>query len=374
MSWSPKFQPPEKQDTYNILFRLQFILIIGVIIIIVYASRSWSAQSDGVTFPEALGVGVVGAGASLLAGFLLGFIFCIPRTPSRHDSTASAASGAGATVSAAPTVVASASSAETNSNLVEISDWLTKIIVGVGLVELSKIPTKLDSLAKFFAAGLRSCQTPTTATTAATVSNSCLDSTKAFALGIIIFFATCGFLFGYLWTRLYWQRALNDLDRVKEEVGGIGAWVYVGISRLYTGLGTWKVPAPVDIEEASLDRALVTLDRGLTKYPSVILHIEKALVLRAYAMKKTPPDSAKLEKAVSESLQAAKIDPDDMNAGVALYNAACYQALLGKSADLVLDTLESAIKKDSTKKEKAKLDPDFPASLKNDPRFQKLTD
>jgi hypothetical protein len=378
MSWLPKTQQPEKHNTYGILFRLQIVLLVGVVFIVLYAFRSGSSQPDGVTSLEALGVGVVGAGASLLAGFLLGFVFCIPRTPNRHDATTAtaAAGGAGTAASATSPAVASASSSvETNSNLVEISDWLTKIIVGVGLVELSKIPGKLDSLAGYFAAGLRTCPagTAATSTTAATATSPCTDSTKAFALGIVILFSTCGFLFGYLWTRLYWQRALNDLDQVKETIDLARAWVYITLSRLYTGLRTWRNPKPEEIEGSSFDISLRQLDSGLKKYPDYKdLHLEKAYVLGVYAAKKVKNNEdgsqGLLQNALAEAKKASELDPND---AVALYDTACYQALLHVDVDEVLATLRSAIAKNGDLKEYAKTDTDL-QTLWEDPKFKAL--
>jgi hypothetical protein len=377
MSWIPKTQQPEKHNTYGILFRLQIVLLVGFVFIVLYSFRSWSSQTGEVTFLEALGVGIVGAGASLLTGFLLGFVFCIPRTPNRHDATTAtaAAGGSGTTASTSPAVASASSSVETNSNLVEISDWLTKIIVGVGLVELSKIPLKLDSLAGYFAAGLRTCSvgTAATGTTAATVTTSCTDSTKAFALGIIILYSTCGFLFGYLWTRLYWQRALNDLDEVKENIDLARAWVYITLSRLYTGLRTWRDPKPEDIDGSAFDISLKQLDSGLKKYPDYKdLHLEKAYVLGTYAAKKVKNNEegsqGLLQNALAEAKKASALDPND---AVALYDTACYQALLHTSIDEVLATLALAIAKNRDLKEYAKTDPDL-QSLREEPKFKAL--
>src|ERR1700753_3227754 len=41
-----------------------------------------------------------------------------------------------------------------NSNLTEISDWLTKIIVGLGLIKLSKLPPYLTSMAVALSNGI----------------------------------------------------------------------------------------------------------------------------------------------------------------------------------------------------------------------------
>jgi len=41
-----------------------------------------------------------------------------------------------------------------STSLEQISDWLTKIIVGLALVDIAKIPGKLDALASYIASGI----------------------------------------------------------------------------------------------------------------------------------------------------------------------------------------------------------------------------
>ena len=73
-----------------------------------------------------------------------------------------------------------------NTNLVEISDWLTKIIVGVGLFQLSTLPGKLKSLAGYFATAFGTPAAP-----------------PSLVMAILGYFAIFGFLLGYLWARIY---------------------------------------------------------------------------------------------------------------------------------------------------------------------------
>lgn len=61
---------------------------------------------------------------------------------------------------------------EINNNLIEVSDWVTKIIVGLGLVELRSIPSKLKELANPLALALGS------------------DGSAAIAAGLIVFFTS----------------------------------------------------------------------------------------------------------------------------------------------------------------------------------------
>jgi hypothetical protein len=79
-----------------------------------------------------------------------------------------------------------------NTNLEEISDWLTKIIVGVSLVEMQKAQTTLQEAAAFIAQSLGG------------------PSETSFAYGLMIYFSVSGFLGSYLLTRLYLQIAFRN--------------------------------------------------------------------------------------------------------------------------------------------------------------------
>lgn len=81
-----------------------------------------------------------------------------------------------------------------NTNLEDISDWLTKIIVGLGLVHLSKIWTKLKSIASVLMASLP-------------------DNNIAFSMALLLYFGIVGFVSGYLATRLFLQPAFARADK-----------------------------------------------------------------------------------------------------------------------------------------------------------------
>src|SRR6266545_5745851 len=130
---------------------------------------------------EALSVVSIAAfigGGSLSIGAAIGFLFGIPRTLQSEDSER------GATVYRA------------NTNLEQISDWLTKIMVGVGLTQVSRLPSRMEGLTDFLSPGLGD-----------------LASSGTFALGILVYFFICGFFLGYLWTRIYLAGALASADQ-----------------------------------------------------------------------------------------------------------------------------------------------------------------
>lgn len=152
-----------------------------------------------------------------VSGMLLGFLFGIPRSlPSGTINAAppdERANGKGRPTdeppAAGPDTVAgntlflgTPTPMEINSNLVEVSDWLTKIIVGVGLIELKSLPGSARSVAAFIAPSLA------------------VDAPTAMAVvgGIMLFFSVHGFLIGYLLTRIYLSIMIKRADSlVKNE-------------------------------------------------------------------------------------------------------------------------------------------------------------
>jgi len=153
---------------------LALVIGAGLLGILIYAAQFWTqGQAASVA-----GLGILMAGASAAAGGLLGFLFAIPRTlPAKR-----AAAAAGET-EANP---ADAPRYEANTNLEEISDWLTKILVGVGLTELRNVPGAMEGLAQRLGPVLGNA-----------------PSSGAFAETILLYFAICGFLESYLWTRVF---------------------------------------------------------------------------------------------------------------------------------------------------------------------------
>jgi hypothetical protein len=120
------------------------------------------------------------AGAALLGGGLLGFLFGIPKKLQQNTTTNDAY--------------------QENTNLEQISDWLTKIIVGLGLTQLAKIPAALQNYSDFTAPGLGN-----------------FDHGNVFAIALLLYFLICGFLLTYFWTRLYLAGALTIADRAAQK-------------------------------------------------------------------------------------------------------------------------------------------------------------
>jgi hypothetical protein len=335
-------------DKYKMLFRLQVGAALGCLFIILYALQYLGIGFLGLgSAMRIASVGLLAAGAALFLGFLLGFIFCIPRTAKPAGTAAASSSVEGKeSIDAGPHTTAVAISAvETNTNLVEISDWLTKILVGVGLVELNKIPSGLRRLGQFLAPGLRECD-----------STSCIGSSEAFAIGIVIFFFGAGFLIGYLWTRLYFQRAVSELAELAHRVEK--AWVAV-------------TRAEVAVNSGQLDEGMRLVDDALVDNPSNARAVFlKGRILKRLAQVDGPPGNpALLREAFEYASRAAILLP---NQGGPLYNMACYQALLGINKADVLNNLRRAVELNPRLREEARKDSDL-VSLWDDAEFKRIT-
>jgi hypothetical protein len=143
--------------------------------IVVYSidQESWSVLAMSL---------LVGACAFAVGG-LLGFLFGIPQyTP----STAGANDEAGRY---AP-----------NTNLTQVSDWLTKIIIGLGLVQFGKLLDAIGDVGDALAPSLGG-----------------EPSGRSFAIAVVVGYAVIGFLVGYLYTRLRLQASFRRADRTLEQ-------------------------------------------------------------------------------------------------------------------------------------------------------------
>lgn len=82
-----------------------------------------------------------------------------------------------------------------NSNLEQISDWLTKVLVGAALVQIAAVPSALAAAGRWLGEGL-------------TVSNA-----DAFSCVAVLYGAGVGFGGAYLWARLRLRVLLEATDR-----------------------------------------------------------------------------------------------------------------------------------------------------------------
>lgn len=168
--------------------RILLLALGGLAVTLIYATQFPLLQGISV-----FSVCVMVAGAALMAGSLLGFLFGIPRTIQDDIEW---------NVPLQKTAINDASrNYRPNTNLEQISDWLTKILVGVGLTQIPRIREELERLINYLAPGLGG-----------------LESSSGFAFAILVYFSICGFLIGYLITRLRLSTALREVDSVLKQV------------------------------------------------------------------------------------------------------------------------------------------------------------
>ncbi|ARF79219.1 hypothetical protein ACIG0C_02710 [Kitasatospora aureofaciens] len=139
--------------------------LLGLLLFALGRARTW----------QALGGGLVVAGASTVLGGALGFLFGVPRVKSGSGEPQG---------SYAP-----------NTNLEQVSDWLTKVLLGVGLTQLGSLGERLHKLGASLAPVLGGG-----------------DAAAPFAAALVLHFLVLGFLAGWLVTRLALPRVLTETD------------------------------------------------------------------------------------------------------------------------------------------------------------------
>jgi hypothetical protein len=154
---------------------------LGLIVIAVYAYAGASWRAFGILW-------MVGS-AAWLSGTALGFLFGVPRVRA-GDPVAANATGRASLVP--------------NTNLEQISDWLTKIIVGATLVQLGPLAHAIGSLSGVIGKSLDTSVKP--------VDGSVMGG------GVLVFFFAAGFIWGYLWCSLRVFREMQALIERERQV------------------------------------------------------------------------------------------------------------------------------------------------------------
>jgi hypothetical protein len=169
------------------LSTLEWMIGIGVV----------AVAGFGLWFPQAnLAVAALLAGGCLLVGGLLGFLFGVPRSEPPGKEKPSGQSDGDKTIKPeGGDEERRRNSYRPNTNLEEVSDWLTKILVGVGLTQLIRAPAKAVAFGQYFSPALGGGPVG-----------------ERFAICVLMYFSVAGFLAAYLWTRLYLGGALAGAD------------------------------------------------------------------------------------------------------------------------------------------------------------------
>ncbi len=142
---------PPGQKTQRLVGFVVVLLLAGILLVSIFLVQS-IPPSAGAGVARAAGVVVFvlfcAAGA---VGAAAGFLFGLPRSRV-VDMTTGGLSGAASNPPPSSAYL-------TNSNLIKVSDWLTTIIIGLGLVNLRKIQAAIEQLGAALKAPLEECPT-----------------------------------------------------------------------------------------------------------------------------------------------------------------------------------------------------------------------
>jgi hypothetical protein len=179
---SPNNKTPSNKDPAGGQLRKVFatVWIFGLLGMLLY-----SIGNGKTSLTIVLANSLLVAGGALFVGGLLGFLFGIPRTLQGDPVTGSS-----------DEVSQNDIHYKVNTNLEQISDWLTKILVGVGLTQLAKIPKYFNELGQYLVPALGN------------------DSASGiYGILVIVYFISTGFISGYLVTRIYLGRVFQAAEK-----------------------------------------------------------------------------------------------------------------------------------------------------------------
>lgn len=179
---------PVRVQTALVTAKYFLLFYLAGLITLILSASVYTSPAKAVS---SAGIAIMVAFAASFAGGLIGFLFGIPRSGSR--STPAQNDLLGIKVQRSP-----------NTNLEEISDWLTKVIVGVGLTQVPSIVDHTQKIVSFVASGML------------------LDlgaaSSHVLAGATLVYFSILGFIYVWMSTRLYLSAAMSMWDQLAEAV------------------------------------------------------------------------------------------------------------------------------------------------------------
>ncbi|QIL40708.1 hypothetical protein G7074_16415 [Pedobacter sp. HDW13] len=148
----------------------------------------WLSLTSGLN----IGLMLLWSIAYLAIGGLLGFIFSVPKLISDVPSVTG--------ITALSPEQSVRVKYQENTNLTQISDWLTKVLIGASLVQLKEIPKFVYKVAQIMGSGAQSIVSKVDLSQHNTVC----------CAAIIIYFITWGFISGYLAMKLVLTEQFMD--------------------------------------------------------------------------------------------------------------------------------------------------------------------
>jgi hypothetical protein len=176
----------------------------GLLCVAILASALGSeiGQNQGTssvqTFCQVFAIGIVIAGASGMVAWLLGLLFGIPKSIANAGAPVPTGGNSNQAGSRLPT-------SRVNTNLEDVSDWLTKTLIGVGLTQLTSLPHKLWQYATI-------------------LDHASLNGRgggAVFILGVAVAGGAGGFWVGYVTTRTFLTQLFGLFDQA--DIGDVTA-------------------------------------------------------------------------------------------------------------------------------------------------------
>lgn len=177
------------ENRWQIFLLLPLLGILGLILYVIHFSLLQALA----IFASGLIISI----SALLVGGLAGLLFGIPKTVQSKYSDIHKLDP--------QTDTQRADQSQTdrkftdNTNLEEISDWLTKALVGIGLSQISKLFGKLQELSNFLKPALGN-----------------ENSSSIIAISLVILFTINGFIYSYLQARVILSKLLESAEIIKE--------------------------------------------------------------------------------------------------------------------------------------------------------------
>lgn len=221
--------------------------------------------------------------ASLSVGATLGFLFGIPKSGSAAARQDLKMERAKASASGGPEAETVPSRWRANTNLEEVSDWLTKIVVGLTLVHWATIRDDVIAIS---------------ANMAATFHDKPTGADQSFASALVVGFFTLGFLSGYLYTRMFLQGAFARSDpstqRFNEVVNREMASSLVAPKTDPAGFAP-VLPSTEQMQSAERVRNVLPTDN-----PQAVLGPLRELAAEYERIRKSMPSSSERTRAMSQ--------------------------------------------------------------------------
>ncbi len=184
-NWWSIFRPADKKTAARrVMARLLAIFLMTALITVSFFVSGYR-ENRGYVLANVLIV----IFSATICGFLLGFLFGIPRSLRFRDEKSGGKEESGSYFA-------------DNTNLEEISDWITKIIIGLSLVELRKILKMTEHTARNVAASFPPGD----------------KDLFVFSYALLVFFSALGFFGGYFWSRTLLGAILTQSRKEQEDL------------------------------------------------------------------------------------------------------------------------------------------------------------